>query len=84
MIDRTNLVSCDLFCQEYMIPCACRQYLFLVIRVFWDLCHKIRKHTRDAQNSFSSCLQKGLHVVHITKLSEGLKQFLHCVFFSLK
>lgn len=56
MIDKTNLVSCDLFCQEYMMPGAYRPNLFPMIGIFWGLHHKIRKHIRDAQNAFSSCL----------------------------
>lgn len=56
MIDKTNLVSCDLFCQECMMPGAYTPDFFLMIGIFWGLCHKVRKHIRDAQNSFSSCL----------------------------
>lgn len=80
MIDKANSVSCDLFYQEYMLPGAYRPNLFLITRVFWGLCHKIRKHIRGAQNSFSNYLQKCFHVVHITPFSEGLTQFLHYFF----
>lgn len=97
-IYETNLVSCDLFCQEYTILGTYSPDLFLMIRGF--LRHRIRKlhiemqmcheshityfHLPLAWNSFNSCLQKCFHIMRIAQFSKGQKQFPYLFFFLFK